>query len=72
MSNIKKWLGSKPNQCDICSTNMQDESYFVDGRTTRGPWALMCPSCHRQQGVGLGTGHGQQYDTKPPYYKTGG
>ena len=24
-------------------------------------WATMCPQCHKDRGVGLGTGRGQRY-----------
>jgi len=24
-------------------------------------WAIMCPQCHKDRGVGLGTGRGQRY-----------
>ena len=57
----KRWHGPA-SVCDICRCELVDE-YFVDGRTKMGPWALMCPSCHRKYGVGLGTGFGQKYRT---------
>jgi hypothetical protein len=31
----------------------------VDGKTTHGPWAYMCPDHFEAFGVGLGTGRGQ-------------
>lgn len=37
---------------------------FVDGRLRIGPWAVMCRSCHRDLGVGLGIGRGQLYNTE--------
>lgn len=55
----KHWTGTAPTACDIDGTVIKDN--FVDGRTRRGPWANMCLSCHRTQGVGLGTGKGQHY-----------
>lgn len=58
-----KWL-SPADTCDICHTDLPTKVYFVDGRTKRGPWALMCPACHHRYGVGLGTGFGQKYDSK--------
>ena len=56
---VKKWGGSEPI-CNIC--NKKPKGYFVDGRTRMGPWALMCPACHKRVGVGLGTSFGQKYD----------
>ena len=55
----KIWLGSKPIHCDICHGDITNE--FIDGCTTYGPWANMCPSCHKDVGRGLGTGRGQKY-----------
>jgi hypothetical protein len=56
----KTWL-SKRDKCDLCKWDISKEC-FIDGRTTYGPWALMCESCHGLYGVGLGTGRGQKYD----------
>jgi hypothetical protein len=61
---MTKWLG-KVNKCDICKENInwtRNKQWFVDGRTTMGPWALMCCRCFEMYGVGLGTGKGQKYD----------
>lgn len=58
-----KWL-SPAETCDICHISLTTKAYFVDGRTKFGPWALMCPACHRTNGVGLGTGFGQKYNSK--------
>lgn len=54
----KYWVGSRP-QCDICHEAIKDQ--FVDGVTTLGPWAVMCPGCYGWSGVGVGIGLGQQY-----------
>ena len=35
---------------------------FVDGKTTRGPWANMCSLCLPIHSVGLGVGKGQRYE----------
>lgn len=56
----KKWIGSKPVHCDICSQPFKE--VFIDGRTITGPWALMCLVCHVRVGYGLGPGRGQKYD----------
>lgn len=61
---IKRWTGSWPANCDICEVKLTEHSYFVDGATKYGPWALMCPACHIHTGRGLGTGKGQKYSSK--------
>jgi hypothetical protein len=53
------WTGSAPTQCDIDKRPITTE--FVDGKTTVGPWANMCPQCFQRYGVGIGTGRGQRY-----------
>jgi len=55
----KKWMGSPPQDCDLCHQPICGT--FVDGKTTFGPWAFMCPACHRRNGHGLGMGRGQEY-----------
>jgi hypothetical protein len=54
----KYWLGSRV--CDFCS--MAYPQTLVDGKTTDGPWAIMCLECFKVHGVGLGTGRGQRYE----------
>jgi hypothetical protein len=54
-----KWLGKVQN-CDICGSALKTQ--FVDGKTTFGPWGMLCPECHKKHGVGLGTGKGQLYE----------
>lgn len=56
----KQWTGPAPASCDICSRKLV--GFFVDGKTSFGPWAIMCDACHRVSGVGLGVGKGQRYD----------
>lgn len=58
------WIGEVP-PCDFCGRPIADE--FVDARTKSGPWAIMCPSCHRTYGVPqtLGLGVGQRYRRQP-------
>lgn len=53
------WSGTPPTDCNTCGDIIMDE--FVDGKTKTGPWAIMCPTCHKTHGVGLGTGKGQRY-----------
>jgi cytochrome c553 len=59
--------------CQLCDCDVSDpaanirperQNKIVDGRLrTRSSWAWMCVPCHEAQGVGLGTGRGQLYDT---------
>lgn len=49
-----------PKECDFCHQPL--DNGWVDGRTRYGPWANMCPACHKTRGVGLGIGKGQRYD----------
>lgn len=58
----KKWMSEKPTSCDICHNPLGPT--FVDGKTNRGPWGILCGTCFRYYGVGLGTGKGQMYDTE--------
>lgn len=60
----KKWSGTWPARCDYCHSPLENFHTFVDGRTKSGFWALMCPWCHTDNGIGIGLGKGQQYDSK--------
>jgi len=53
------WL-SPVGSCPFCERDLTKLSHFVDGRTARG-WTLMCRSCHKDRGFGLGIGNGQLY-----------
>lgn len=53
-----KWIGSAP-KCDFCGK--RELTDFVDGRTNRGPWAIMCPSDFIKHAIGIGPGVGQRY-----------
>jgi hypothetical protein len=57
---MAEWHGAGPMVCDICKESVVGKK-FIDGKTTMGPWALMCVECSREYGVGLGTGRGQLY-----------
>ena len=65
--NKKIWMGS--TKCDICGEELTKT--LIDGRTSNGSWAVMCPKCHKIHGVGLGTGKGQKYvrDTEGDFVK---
>jgi len=54
------WIGTQPVRCDSCYNKL--EGVFIDGRTTAGPWGILCPDCHELIGVGLGAGCGQKYE----------
>jgi len=54
-----KYASNAPKNCDLCNSFITD--CFIDGRTSLGGWANMCPKCHKKFGVGLGTGKGQKY-----------
>ena len=61
----KRWIGKVPEICDVCKRDLNwvgNKQWFVDGATSGGPWAFMCPRCFEHYGVGLGTGKGQKYD----------
>lgn len=60
MDDEKYWVGSNPVNCQLCNTPIVDT--FVDGKTTKGPWALLCSDCHAEYDVGIGTGKGQRYE----------
>lgn len=64
MVEAKAWIGTMPEKCDLCGLKLKTQKFWVDGRTRMGPWANMCPRCFEQNGVGLGLGAGQKYDTK--------
>ena len=55
----KYWQGSLVKTCDICQLAITD--CFIDGATTRGSWAKMCPICFLDNGMGLGIDRGQEY-----------
>ena len=52
----------KPESCQLCGKKFEDGYSFVDGKTVMGPWTNMCVGCHKDFGVGLGIGRGQEYD----------
>lgn len=62
MKNKNKWLSPLPPACEVC--NQPFGKYFIDGKTSMGPWGLMCEECHENIGCGLGIGRGRKYLTK--------
>ena len=62
MAEKRKVTKPVPAKCNICEKPIEGEHpYFVDGRTTQGSWANMCPDCFKSWGTGLGKGFGQKY-----------
>lgn len=57
----KAYVSSLPD-CDIHKYDRATPGVPAkyDGRTRRGPWANMCGPCFEVNGVGLGTGRGQE------------
>jgi hypothetical protein len=53
------WISEPPDRCDICGKLIHFT--FIDGATSRGPWANMDLACHRMHGRGIGPGRGQMY-----------
>lgn len=53
----KAWRGSTP-KCEFCGKTALPR--FVDAKTRHGPWALMCMTCYKIQGMPIG----QEYETK--------
>jgi len=58
----KSWSGTTPTTCDLCYKPFA--STFYDARTKQGRWGLLCRSCFKEYGMGLGTGLGQEYDLR--------
>lgn len=46
--------------CDFCDQQGHEVPATVDGKTTLGPWAAMCPKHFAKYGIGLGVGKGQE------------
>lgn len=59
------WCGSEILHCESCNVNLVEIGKFIDGKICRGPWAVLCPACHTNSGIGLGTGRGQLYHKQP-------
>lgn len=58
-----RWMGPIPTDCDVCKRPLKVcGDTFTDGKTIYGPWANMCPECHREVGCGTGVGRGQVYN----------
>jgi len=66
------WLGTPPTRCDACGFTLA--RVFLDAATRRGRWGILCPGCHAEIGLGVGTGRGQRYERQPDgrWLKTAG
>lgn len=60
------WQGSPITVCQLCHKTINKR--FVDGKTSRGPWAIMCIPCFALYGRGLGEGSGQMYELQRGMY----
>lgn len=68
-----RWHSKVPETCQLCEARIVKT--FIDGKTFNGQWGYMCVRCHAMQGVGFGTGRGQQYRQDPTdkqFYKVKG
>ncbi len=45
------WEGSKPTGCELCEDDIEHE--FIDGMTQWNCWGMLCPTCHKNCGVGF-------------------
>jgi hypothetical protein len=64
MYEAEMWYDEIPKECALCHVPLKGQKFFVDGKTRMGPWAIMCPRCFNDYGVGLGRGAGTKYDVK--------
>jgi hypothetical protein len=58
----KRWMG-QDKVCELCLkpfTRSIGERLF-DARLRVGPWAALCSDCFATNGIGIGTGRGQEY-----------
>jgi hypothetical protein len=53
------WMG-RVGLCDKCRKPLGNR--IIDGATENGPWGLFDPACHKEIGIGLGTGRGQAFE----------
>lgn len=61
---IVKACVDKDAECNICHESLFQFATFYDGATSMGPWAWMCLKCWQYNGRGIGTGVGQEYNSK--------
>lgn len=63
MSEVKKWMGSKPEACDLCRSKFGKVFYDANVPWAQR-WGLVCQKCFSHYGCKLGTGAGQKYSTE--------
>jgi hypothetical protein len=65
------WSGTEPHNCQICHDPFR--GVMIDA-SIRGRWGLVCETCHKKYGNGLGVGRGQKYtqDKSGRWIKTAG
>lgn len=69
----KEYAYSRQYVCDFCGKILDNEKYFIDGKTTHGPWAYMCKNCFSKHGVRIQWGLGQLYmNTQDGWLLVGG
>ena len=59
-----KALVDVDKECENCGRGLLDFARFYDAKTRYGPWAWLCAECFARLGCTLGTGHGQEYDSR--------
>jgi hypothetical protein len=52
------------DKCEFCKGDLKRNAVYYDGATNSGHWTWMCRDCWEFNGVGLGTGMGQEYDSE--------
>lgn len=59
--------------CDFCGKILENDKYFIDGKTKEGLWGLICKDCFPEEGVKIQWGLGQLYlNTKNGWLLVGG
>ena len=51
-------------KCDLCENALRQFDTFYDGNTVYKRWAWICKECWQYYGMGIGTGLGQEFDSK--------
>lgn len=52
------------SNCQFCKNDLRKYDTFYDGNTNSGHWTWMCRECWKFNGLGIGIGIGQEYDSK--------
>ncbi len=63
MSSLRLKSDPFPERCNLCNSRLK--SVWITGRLAgSGGIRDMCVTCHRESGVGMGTGRGQMWEIK--------